>query len=311
MAEAGTSRTGATTGSPPGTPQGVTEPTPDFPANKQQPPGLERDMAPSPRFRAERYKAADKLLGKAALITGGDSGIGRAVALLYAREGADVAIVHLPGEQPDADETRQLIEETGRRCLLLPGDLRDAAFCQDAVARTVAEFGKLNILVSNAAYLNSKLELEQLTAEDWDRTFKTNAYAYFHLVMAALPHLDQGDAIIATATEEALKGSTTMMDYAASKAAVITFTKSIAPHLAKRGVRANVVAPGPTWTVLNNSDPHMPEDGLSRLGSETPLGRPAQPEEIAPAYVYLASDADSSFTVGEVIAVTGGETDTR
>ncbi|WP_245769457.1 SDR family oxidoreductase [Streptomyces indicus] len=272
---------------------------------------MERDMDPRPRFRAKSYKPAGKLLGKAALITGGDSGIGRAVALMYAREGADVAIVHLPEEHPDADETRQAIEETGRSCLLLPGDLCDPDFCRDAVARTVAEFGKLNILVSNAAYLNSKLELEQLTAEEWDRTFKTNAYAYFHLFMAALPHLNKGDAVIATATEEALKGSTTMMDYAASKAAVITFTKSIAPHLAARGIRANVVAPGPTWTVLNNSDPHMPKEGLAHLGSETPLGRPAQPEEIAPAYVYLASEADSGFTVGEVIAVTGGETDTR
>ncbi|MEV8306616.1 SDR family oxidoreductase [Streptomyces flavidovirens] len=211
----------------------------------------------------------------------------------------------------DAEETRRVVEEQGRRCLLLAGDLCDPGFSRDVVERTVRELGQLNILVSNAAYLNSKLELEQLTAEDWDRTFKTNVYACFHLVMAALPHLGEGDAIIATATEEALKGSTTMIDYAASKAALITFAKSIAPHLAKRGVRANVVAPGPNWTVLNVADAHMPLDGLAQVGSETPLGRPAQPEEIAPTYVYLASDADSSFTVGEVIAVTGGETDTR
>lgn len=287
------------------------EPEPDFPEQKVDPPGLESDMTPRPRYRAERYKAAGKLTGKVALITGGDSGIGRAVALLYAREGADVAIVYLPGEQPDADETRQVVEEQGRRCLLLPGDLCDPEFCRDVVERTVRELGQLNILVSNAAYLNSKLHLEQLTADDWDRTFKTNAYAYFHLVMAALPHLDKGDSIIATATEEALKGSTTMIDYAASKAAVITFTKSIAPHLAARGVRANIVAPGPTWTVLNVADPHMPPGDLAQVGSETPVGRPAQPEEIAPAYAFLASDADSSFVTGEVLAVTGGETDTR
>ncbi|MGV9882235.1 SDR family oxidoreductase [Streptomyces sp. NPDC003006] len=304
------SRTG--TGGPDDTPQVTSEPRPPFPGEKHDPPpGTEADMSPRPRYEASKYKAADKLLGKAALITGGDSGIGRAVAVLYAREGADVAIVHLPEEQRDAEETRQAVEKAGRTCLLLPGDVRDPDFCRDAVARTVAEFGKLNILVNNAAYLNSKLELDQLTAEDWDRTFKTNVYAYFHLVMASLPHLKGGDAIIATATEEALKGSTTMIDYAASKAALITFTKSIAPHLAKRGVRANVVAPGPVWTVLNTADPHMPKDGLAQVGSETPLGRPAQPEELAPAYVYLASDADSSFTVGEVIAVTGGETDTR
>ncbi|MDH6514976.1 NAD(P)-dependent dehydrogenase (short-subunit alcohol dehydrogenase family) [Streptomyces sp. SAI-135] len=289
----------------------ASEPTPDFPEQKQDPPGLESEMEPRPRYRAERYRAAGKLTGKVALITGGDSGIGRAVALLYAREGADVAIVYLPGEQPDAEETRQVVEEQGRRCLLLPGDLCDPEFCKDVVERTVRELGRLNILVSNAAYLNSKLHLEQLTADDWDRTFKTNAYAYFHLVMAALPHLDKGDSIIATATEEALKGSTTMIDYAASKAAVITFTKSIAPHLAARGVRANIVAPGPTWTVLNVADRHMPPGDLAQVGSETPIGRPAQPEEIAPAYVFLASDADSSFVTGEVIAVTGGETDTR
>lgn len=287
------------------------EPAPPLSQQKQNPPGLESDMDPRPRYRAERYRAAGKLTGKVALITGGDSGIGRAVALLYGREGADVAVVYLPGEQSDAEETRQAVEEQGRRCLLLPGDLCEAAFCREVVERTVEQLGALNILVSNAAYLNSKLRLEQLTAEDWDLTFKTNAYAYFHLVMAALPHLDEGDAIIATATEEALKGSTTMIDYAASKAALVAFTKSIAPHLAERGVRANVVAPGPTWTVLNAADQHMPPEDLAQVGSETPIGRPAQPEEIAPAYVFLASDADSSFITGEVLAVTGGETDTR
>jgi NAD(P)-dependent dehydrogenase (short-subunit alcohol dehydrogenase family) len=292
-------------------PQVTAEPSPPYDSDKQRRPGLEADMRTAPRHRAERYRAAGKLKDKVALITGGDSGIGRAVALLYAREGADVAVVHLPEEREDAEQVRQEVEEQGRRCLLLPGDLKDPEFCRETVERTVDRLGGLNILVSNAAYLNSKLELEQLTADDFDRTFKTNIYAYFHLVMAALPHLEAGDAVIATATEEALKGSTTMIDYAASKAALITLTKSIAPHLAERGVRANVVAPGPTWTPLNEADQHMPPEGLARIGSEAPLGRAAQPEEIAPTYVYLASDADSSYTVGEVIAVTGGIVDTR
>ncbi|MFG1664651.1 SDR family oxidoreductase [Streptomyces sp. Y7] len=292
-------------------PQVVSEPAPPYDSDKQQRPGLEADMRSAPRYRASRYRASGKLEGKVALITGGDSGIGRAVALLYAREGADVAIVHLPDERSDAEQIQREVQDEGRRCLLLPGDLIDPAFCSEAVERTRAELGGLNILVSNAAYLNSKLELEQLTAEDFDRTFKVNIYAYFHLLMAALPHFQPGDAVIATATEEALKGSETMIDYAASKAALIALTKSVAIHLAQRGVRANVVAPGPTWTPLNEADQHMPPDGLAQIGSDAPLGRAAQPEEIAPTYVYLASDADSSYTVGEVIAVTGGMVDTR
>ncbi|WP_328407509.1 SDR family oxidoreductase [Streptomyces violaceus] len=255
----------------------MSEPAPPYDSDKQQHPGLEADMRLSPRYRASRYRASGKLEGKAALISGGDSGIGRAVALLYAREGTDVAIVYLPEEQVDAERVRSEVEEQGRRCLLLPGDLTDPAFCREAVERTAAEFDGLNIPVSNAAYLNSKLELEQLTAEDFDRTFKTNVYAYFHQLMAALPHLEPGAAVITTATEEALKGSTTMIDCAASKAALITLTKSVAVHLAKRGVRANVVAPGPTWTPLNEADPHMLPDGLAHIGSEAPAGSSRSP----------------------------------
>ncbi|MEU8733356.1 SDR family oxidoreductase [Streptomyces tendae] len=291
-------------------PQVGAEPKPPYPKQRQQAPGLERDMRPRPRYEAKRYRAADKLRGKVALITGGDSGIGRAVALLYAREGADVAVVYLPEEQPDAEETRDAVQAAGQRCLLLPGDLADAAFCRETVERTVRELGGLNILVNNAAHLNSQTDLSQLSFEDWDRSFKVNVYAYFHLVQAARPHLRAGDTIIATASEEALRGSDTMLDYGASKAALVNFTKSIAQHLAKDGIRANVVAPGPTWTVLNVADPNMPQDGLAQLGTEGPLGRVAQPEEIAPTYVYLASDADSSFTAGEIIAVTGGITTT-
>ncbi|TDB85780.1 SDR family oxidoreductase [Actinomadura sp. KC216] len=291
--------------------QTLSEPKPPYPKQRQVPPGSEQQVKPRPRYQAGRYRAADKLRDKVALITGGDSGIGRAVAVLYAREGADVAIVYLPQEQPDAEETRRAVEAEGRECLLLSGDLADASFCHEVVERTVRELGSLNILVNNAAHLNSQLDLSQLSFEDWDRSFKVNTHAYFHLVQAARPHLKAGDAIIATASEEALKGSDTMIDYAASKAALVNFTKSIAFHLAKDGIRANVVAPGPTWTVLNIADENMPQDGLAQLGSEGPMGRVAQPEEMAPAYVYLASEADSSYTVGEIIGVTGGLTTTR
>jgi NAD(P)-dependent dehydrogenase (short-subunit alcohol dehydrogenase family) len=291
--------------------QALSEPKPPYPKQRQAPPGREQEVEPRPRYEAGRYRAADKLRGKVALITGGDSGIGRAVAVLYAREGADVAIVYLPEEQPDAEETRRAVKAEGRRCLLLPGDLADASFCREVVEQTVRELGGLNILVNNAAHLNSQLDLSQLSFEDWDRSFKVNIYAYFHLVQAARPHLKAGDAVIATASEEALKGSDTMIDYAASKAALVNFTKSIAFHLAKDGIRANVVAPGPTWTVLNIADENMPQDGLAQLGSEGPMGRVGQPEEMAPAYVYLASEADSSYTIGEIIGVTGGLTTTR
>ncbi|WP_406729784.1 SDR family oxidoreductase [Streptomyces sp. GD-15H] len=292
-------------------PQEEAEISPPYRFQRQQRPGLEADMEVRPRYLAPNYRGSGKLDGKVALITGGDSGIGRSVAVLYAREGADVAIVYLPEEERDAAETQEAVEKEGRTCLLLPGDLCDPSFCTDVIERTVAELGGLNVLVSNAAYLNSQNDLSELTAEDFDRVFKTNAYAYFHLVMAALPHLSHGDAVIATASEEALKGSEMMMDYAASKAAVVVFTKSIASHLAQRGIRANVVSPGPTWTVLNLAGQRFPDDYLTNLGSSAPMGRVAQPEEVAPAYVHLASDADSSFTVGEVIAVTGGLTDTR
>ncbi|MEQ8145940.1 SDR family oxidoreductase [Streptomyces sp. OP7] len=292
-------------------PQEETEITPPYRFQRQERPGLEAEMEVRPRYLAPHYRGSGKFQGKVALVTGGDSGIGRSVAVVYAREGADVAIVHLPEEEQDAAETREAVKKEGRSCLLLPGDLCDSSFCAEVVERTVAELGGLNVLVSNAAYLNSQNDVTDLTAEDFDRVFKTNVFAYFHLVMAALPHLSHGDAVIATASEEALKGSAMMMDYAASKAAMVVFTKSIASHLAARGIRANVVSPGPTWTVLNVAGQRFPDDYLTNLGSSAPMGRVAQPEEVAPAYVYLASDADSSFTVGEVIAVTGGLTDTR
>lgn len=268
-------------------------------------------MDPLPRYRAERYRPAGKLAGKIALVTGGDSGIGRAVSLIYAREGADVAIVHLPEEQSDADVIKDEIEQQGRRCLLLAGNLAEEQFCRDVVGRTVRELGGLDILVHNAAHLLSKQDLRELSAKDWDYTFKTNVYSYFYLVQEAIPHLKPGASIIATISEEALKGSATMIDYSAAKAGVLIFTKSIAAHLAKDGVRANLVAPGPTWTPLNIADQGMEMETITSMGSWSMLGRVAQPEELAPAYVFLASDADSSFITGEILGQTGGVVGTR
>lgn len=287
------------------------EPAPPFPPQRMPHPGLQSQMTPAPRYRAESYRPAGKLTGKIALITGGDSGIGRAVAVLYAREGADVAIVYLPAEQSDAVQVEREVAQHGRRCLLLPGDLADPAFCAEAVDRTVRELGALDILVSNAAYMNSEDDLTRMTPQNWDRTFKVNIYAYYYLVMAALPHLRPGAAIIATGSEVALTGDRIMVDYSASKAAVVALSRSLAVHLAPRGVRVNIVAPGPTWTPLNIADQGMPEDAIRQMGSETLYQRPGQPEEIAPAYVFLASGADSGFVTGETLAATGGMVDTR
>lgn len=288
-------------------PQVQSEPKPPFPEQKLEPPGLEAELEPRPRYRAPRYKAAGKLEGKVALVTGGDSGIGRAVAYLYARERADVAITFLPAERPDAEETRRAVEEEGRRCLLLEGDLTDERFCREAVERTVGEFGHLEILVSNAAHQNRKQRLEDVTTEELERTFRTNVFAYFHLVKAALPHMKAGSAIIATSSETA-HGHDALPDYSATKGAIETFTKSLARMLTDKGIRANAVAPGPVWTPLNPQDQGLPAEGVSTFGQKGPLGRPAQPEEIAPAYVFLASDADSSYVSGVVLPEMGGIT---
>jgi NAD(P)-dependent dehydrogenase (short-subunit alcohol dehydrogenase family) len=289
-------------------PQIQSEPTPPFPARKLEKPGLERDLEPKPRFEAPRYKPADKLAGKVALITGGDSGIGRAVALIYAREGANVAITALPSERPDAADTRAAVEREGHRCLVLEGDLTEATFCREAVERTVKELGQLDVLVSNAAYQNRKERPEDVTDEEWDRTFKTNVYAYFRLVKAALPHLEAGSAIIVTGSETGFEGPELLPDYAATKGAIHTLTKTLAKQLASRGIRVNCVAPGPVWTPLNPADAGADPQQIESFGKKTPLGRPAQPEELAPAYVFLASDADSSYITGEVLAIMGGGT---
>jgi NAD(P)-dependent dehydrogenase (short-subunit alcohol dehydrogenase family) len=282
------------------------QPTPPFPAQRQEKPGLEGAIEPRPRYRASRYRGSGKLQGKVALITGGDSGIGRAVAVLFAREGADVALVYLEAEQSDAEETRRAVEEEGRRALLLPGDVTRPAFCREAVERTVRELGKLDVLVNNAAYQQHQGRPEDVSDEQWDRTFRTNIYGYFYMARAVLPHLKPGGAIINTGSITGLQGSKKLLDYSATKGAIHAFTKSLAQNLVERGIRVNCVAPGPVWTPLNVAD-QSPEK-VATFGQQTPMERPAQPEEIAPAYVFFASEADSSYITGEVLTLLGGET---
>jgi NAD(P)-dependent dehydrogenase (short-subunit alcohol dehydrogenase family) len=289
-------------------PQMQDQPKPPFSDRKQKQPGLESELEPRPHYQAPHYRAAGKLRGKAALITGGDSGIGRAVAVLYAREGADVAIVYLPEEQSDAEETKKAVKAEGRKCLLLSGDLTDAAFCKEVVERTVRELGKLDILVNNAAHQSRKKGLDEITDEEWDRTFKTNIYAYFRLARAALPHLKAGAAIINTSSSTSLEGSPHLLDYSATKGAINSFTKALAQNLVGKGIRVNGVAPGPVWTPLNPADPGLPPEKVAEFGKQVPMGRPAQPEEIAPAYVFFASDGDSSYITGEILGELGGKT---
>ena len=289
-------------------PQIVSEPKPPLPKQKLKKPGLEAAMKVRPRYQAPRYRAAGKLEGKVALITGGDSGIGRAVAVMYAREGADVAIAFLRAERVDAKETCAAIEALGRRCLMLEGDLIRPRVCAMLVRKTLAKLGQLDILVSNAAHQNRKQRIEDISDEEFDRTFKTNVYAFFRLVKAAVPHLKPGSAIIVTGSETGFEGTEMLPDYSATKGALHTITKSFAKMLAERGIRVNCVAPGPVWTPLNLADTGNPPKKVATFGQKTPLKRPAQPEELAPAYVFLASDADSSYITGEVLAVMGGGT---
>jgi NAD(P)-dependent dehydrogenase (short-subunit alcohol dehydrogenase family) len=289
-------------------PQLQAEPKPPFPEQKLEKPGIEAELEPRPRYEARRYKPAGKLEGKIALVTGGDSGIGRAVAVLYAREGADVAITALPEERVDSDETRIAIEKTGRRCLVIEVDLSNAEGCIEAVERTVAELGGLDVLVHNAAHQNRKDSLEEVDEAEWDRTFQTNIYAYYRLVKAALPHLKPGSSIIATGSETGIQGAAKLFDYSATKGAIHAFTKTLAQDLLERGIRVNCVAPGPVWTPLNPADEGATPEKVAQFGSKTPMKRPAQPEEIAPAYVFFASDADSSYITGVVLPAMGGQT---
>ncbi len=289
-------------------PQVQAEPSPPYAPQKLAKPGLEAEMTQKPRWRAPRYKEAGKLEGKVALITGGDSGIGKAVAFLYAREGADVAIVYLPDEQPDAEEVRLAVEAVNRRCLLIPGDVRSSAFCKEAVDKVVDHYHRLDILVSNAAWQDRQDDLQDLDDAQIDRTMKTNIYAYIYLARAAVPHMRPGSAIIATSSVAGLRGGSALYDYSATKGAIDSFTKVLAQELADKGIRVNNVAPGPVWTPLNPADRGLPPEKVARFGKDTPMGRAGQPEEIAPAYVFLASDADSSFISGIVLEQTGGET---
>jgi NAD(P)-dependent dehydrogenase (short-subunit alcohol dehydrogenase family) len=277
-----------------------------LPAQHQRKPGREHELRPRPQYEAPHYRPAGKLTGRTALITGGDSGIGRAVAVLYAREGADVAITHLPQERRDAADTRRAVEAAGRRCLLLEGDLTDADFCSHIVERTLQEFGALDILVNNAAFQQHQESLGDVTDEQWDHTFRTNIYAYFRVTKAALPHLRKGATIVNTGSITGLEGSKELLDYSATKGAIHAFTKSLAQSLVEKGIRVNCVAPGPVWTPLNPSD--QDADDVKDFGADQPMKRPAQPEEVAPAFVFFASNADSSYITGEVLTLLGGET---
>lgn len=273
------------------------------PAQQQDVPGSDQEMDPKPDFGEDSYRGSGRLAGKVALITGGDSGIGKAVALAYAREGADVAIAYLD-EHEDAEEARRFVEDAGRRAILLPGDVSDPHHCRDLVAETVDQLGALDVLVVNAAFQMSHDTLEEIPDEEWDHTWATNVSAYFHTVKAALPHLKEGASIIASSSVNSDMPSPQLLPYAATKAAIANMTASLAQLLADRGIRANSVAPGPVWTPLIPST--MPEEKVESFGEQVPLGRPGQPAELAPVYVLLASD-EASYVSGARVAVTGGK----
>jgi NAD(P)-dependent dehydrogenase (short-subunit alcohol dehydrogenase family) len=282
----------------------------DYPANPLpeqhlRKPGLERNLEPRPLFEAPEYRGSGKLAGRVALITGGDSGIGRAVAVLYAREGADVAIGYLD-EHEDAEDTKRAVEAEGQRAILLPGDVSDPAYAEHAVKRTVEDLGGLDILVNNAAYQQHQESIEDITDEQFDRTFRTNIYGYFYMARAAVRHMPEGSVIVNSGSVTGLQGSGGLIDYASTKGAIHAFTKSLAQSLLQKGIRVNCVAPGPVWTPLNPAD--LDAEKVAEFGASVPMKRPAQPEELAPAYVFLAATVDSSYITGEILNVFGGET---
>ena len=279
-------------------------PRPPFSRQSQEAPGLAGRMEPRPDHGETSYRGTGRLAGRRALVTGGDSGIGRAAAIAFAREGADVAIGYLPQEQPDADEVLEIIRQAGRKAVALPGDIRDEAFCNRMVETAVREMGGLDILVNNAGKQQAQKSIADITTEQFDATFKTNVYAPFWITRAALPHLRPGASIIITASEQAYDPSAILFDYAQTKASNVSFAKSLSKQLAERGIRVNAVAPGPYWTALQPSGGAMPE-ALAEFGAKTSLGRPGQPVEIAPVYVLLASQ-ESSFTTGQVFGASGG-----
>ncbi len=271
------------------------------PPQQQNPPGNEAEMTPKPRSDDSKYRGSGKLQGKVALITGGDSGIGRSVAIFYAKEGADVAIVY-KSEQEDAEETKRLVEAQGKRCLTIEGDIGDEQVCQQAVQQVVKELGHLDILVNNAAEQHPQESIEQITAEQLERTFRTNIFSMFFLTKAALPHLKEGSAIINTTT--AYKGNPQLLDYSSTKGAIVAFTRSLSQSLVEKGIRVNGVAPGPIWTPLIPST--FPEEKVKSFGAQVPMQRVGQPEEVAPSFVFLASD-DSSYMSGQILHPNGGE----
>ena len=278
-------------------------PVPPLPKQHLKKPGIEADLELQPMWDAPFYKGSGKLQDKVALITGADSGIGRSIAVLFAREGADVAIAYLD-EDEDAEVTKTAVEKEGRRAILLPGDVAKPEFADAAVAKTIEAFGKLDILVNNAAFQEHVSDIADLTLEHFDRTLKTNLYGYFLMAKAAIPHMAPGSAILMTGSVTGLEGEKHLLDYSMTKGGIHAFTRALAGSLIKKGIRVNAVAPGPVWTPLNPADKQAEQ--VAKFGSDTPMKRPAQPEEIAPAFVFLASPQTSSYITGEILPIVGG-----